>query len=314
MHIINKNIKSVISKNTLNISKEISGNKWATIIRDEIKQSVINRISHGGTQPTICCVLVGERPDSTIYVRNKENACKEVGINAIVHRLPLSVTQLEIIDLIQKFNKDDSIHAILVQLPLPNEINEKDVLSTISSFKDVDALGSPFHIGSLAMRGYVPDFVPCTAQGCIELLKREGIKISGLNAVVLGRSNIVGLPTALLLMQENATVTICHSQTVNLVSHLQSADIIIAAIGKPNFVQKDWVKPGVIIIDVGINRIDDTTRKSGYRLVGDVDFANIVDICGRITPVPGGVGPMTIAMLLQNTFKAAEKQQPVIKI
>lgn len=291
--------------------KEISGTKWAIIIRNEIKEQVIYRMSCGGTRPTIGCILVGERADSAVYVRNKENACKEVGINAIIHKLPLSITQNEIIKYIDVFNEDDNVHAILVQLPLPDGINEKEVLSSIWHSKDVDALGSPNHIGSLAMKGFSPTFVPCTALGCIELLKRENIKISGLNAVVLGRSNIVGLPTSLLLLQENATVTICHSQTTDLISHLKSADIIIAAIGKPNFIKKEWIKSGAIIIDVGINRIDDSTRKSGYRLVGDVDFNDVLEVCGKITPVPGGVGPMTIAMLLQNTLKAAQTQQPV---
>ena len=291
--------------------KEISGTKWATQIRNEIKEQVAERMSYGGTRPTIGCILVGERPDSAVYVRNKENACKEVGINAIIHKLPLSITQNEIIKHINEFNEDDDVHAILVQLPLPDGINEKEVLSTTWPSKDVDALGSPYHIGSLAMKGYSPDFTPCTAMGCIELLKRENIKISGSNAVVLGRSNIVGLPTSLLLLQENATITICHSQPTDLPSHLMSADIIIAAIGKPNFVKKDWIKPGCIIIDVGINRIDDNTRKSGYRLAGDVDFKDVLEVCGKITPVPGGVGPMTIAMLLQNTLKSAQLHQPV---
>lgn len=291
-------------------TKEISGTKWAKIIRDELKQTITNRISSGGTQPTIACFLIGDRTDSAVYVRNKEAACKEIGIKSIMYKLPVSITQTEIIEQIQKCNEDCSVHAILVQLPLPSGIDEKTVLSTIKPSKDVDALGSPLHIGSIAMKGYTPDYIPCTAQGCIELLKREGIQLAGLHAVILGRSNIVGLPTALLLLQENATVTICHSKTADIPSHVLKADIIIAAIGKPDYVQKEWVKPGAVIIDVGINRVDDATKKMGYRLTGDVDFKGVLDVCGRITPVPGGVGPMTIAMLLQNTVKAAEILQP----
>lgn len=283
------------------LNKKISGTKWASIIRAEIKQKIDELIANNIRKPCIACIIVGNRPDSSTYVAHKEIAAKEVGIEVIILRLETNITQEELINNINLFNSNENIDGILVQLPLPSHITERTILETILPQKDVDAIGST-HMGNLALRGCTPDFIPCTAKGCIELLKREGIQIEGKNAVVVGRSNIVGIPVALLLQKENATVTMCHSKTKDLNLHLQNADIVIVAIGQPNFVKMDWIKEGAVIIDVGINRINDESKKSGFRLVGDVE-ESCIDICGKITPVPGGVGPMTIAMLLQNTLE-----------
>jgi len=198
------------------------------------------------------------------------------------------------------------VHGILVQLPLPSHINERKVLEAVNYDKDVDGF-HPINIGNLAMKGHDPKFIPCTPKGCIELLKRENIEIDGKNAVVLGRSNIVGIPMALLLINHNATVTVCHSRTKDIPSIVKQADIIVAAVGKPEMVKKEWVKPGAVVIDVGINSVKDETRKSKSRLVGDVS-RDVAEVAGRITPVPGGVGPMTVAMLLQNTLNSAKQQ------
>ena len=283
------------------LNKKISGTKWASIIRAEIKQKIDELIANNIRKPCIACIIVGNRPDSSTYVAHKEIAAKEVGIEVIILRLETNITQEELINNINLFNSNENIDGILVQLPLPSHITERTILETILPQKDVDAIGST-HMGNLALRGCTSDFIPCTAKGCIELLKREGIQIEGKNAVVVGRSNIVGIPVALLLQKENATVTMCHSKTKDLNLHLQNADIVIVAIGQPNFVKMDWIKEGAVIIDVGINRINDESKKSGFRLVGDVE-ESCIDICGKITPVPGGVGPMTIAMLLQNTLE-----------
>jgi 5,10-methylene-tetrahydrofolate dehydrogenase/methenyl tetrahydrofolate cyclohydrolase len=198
------------------------------------------------------------------------------------------------------------VHGILVQLPLPKQVDEKTVLDAVPLEKDVDGF-HPLNIGALAMKGREPEFMPCTPHGCMVLLERSGTKIEGANAVVLGRSNIVGMPAALMLIERNATVTVCHSRTKDIAGACRNADIILAAIGRAHFVKGDWIKPGATIIDVGTNVIDDPTRKSGKRLVGDVDFAAASEVAGKITPVPGGVGPMTIAMLLNNTLRAAVK-------
>jgi 5,10-methylene-tetrahydrofolate dehydrogenase/methenyl tetrahydrofolate cyclohydrolase len=282
-------------------TKKISGTSWANIIREEIKQQI--KDNPKSRPPCIACIIVGNRPDSATYVTHKESAAKEIGMIPIILKLEESVSQEELINRVKEFNDNDQVDGILVQLPLPSTINERIVLSTILPTKDVDGVGGPIHMGNLAMRGSTPDFVPCTAKGCIELLKREKIQIEGTNCVVLGRSNIVGIPVALLLQKENATVTMCHSKTKDLAFHLQHADIIVVAIGQPNFVKKEWIKPNAVVIDVGINRIKDPNRKFGFRLVGDVEDGAI-DVCSKITPVPGGVGPMTIAMLLQNTYEA----------
>jgi len=285
----------------------IDGTAIAKSVREEVKEKVAARLAAGKSQPGLATVLVGERVDSATYVSMKQKACAELGMTSYHHPVPADVSQEELEKLIKELNADPKVHGILVQLPLPNHLDEERVLQLISIEKDVDGF-SPINIGRLAQKGRDPLFVPCTPYGCIYLLKQAGVQISGANAVVLGRSNIVGMPAALLLVRENATVTICHSRTKNIADVVRQADIIIAAIGKMEFVRGDWVKPGAAIIDVGINDKPDPTKKRGYRLVGDVNFDEAVEVAGFITPVPGGVGPMTIAMLMANTLRAAEIQ------
>jgi 5,10-methylene-tetrahydrofolate dehydrogenase/methenyl tetrahydrofolate cyclohydrolase len=235
----------------------------------------------------------------------KHKACQEVGINSYAIEMPKTATQEEVEKKVKELNADPNVHGILVQLPLPSGLDEEKVLNVISIEKDVDGF-HPLNIGRLAQKGRDPLFVPCTPAGSIYLLKKVVPKIEGKNAVVLGRSNIVGMPVALLLVRENATVTICHSRTKDLPDVVRQADILIAAVGRPEMVKGDWIKPGAVVIDVGVNRVEDPSAKRGYRLVGDVDFEEAKEVAGVITPVPGGVGPMTIAMLLQNTLRAAE--------
>jgi 5,10-methylene-tetrahydrofolate dehydrogenase/methenyl tetrahydrofolate cyclohydrolase len=253
-------------------------------------------------------VLVGDRPDSAAYVASKQKACVELGMGSISQHMPGDATQEQVETLVRELNADPKINGILVQLPMPTQINEERVLSLISIEKDVDGF-SPLNIGRLAQKGREPLFVPCTPYGCIYLLEQAGVKIEGANAVVLGRSNIVGMPAALLLISRNATVTVCHSRTRDLPAVIRQADILIAAIGKTEMVRGDWIKPGAAVIDVGINSVPDATKKSGHRLVGDVNFEEAKEVAGFITPVPGGVGPMTIAMLMKNTLRAAEIQE-----
>lgn len=287
----------------------IDGKRIAQQVRDEVAAKVSKRMAMGKSKPTLATVLVGERVDSATYVASKQKACAELGMGSISHNLPGDISQDELEKLITSLNDDKSVHGILVQLPLPAHLNEERVLQLISIEKDVDGF-SPINIGRLAQKGREPLFVPCTPFGCIYLLEKVGVKIEGANAVVLGRSNIVGMPAALLLIAKNATVTVCHSRTKDLPAVIRNADILIAAIGKAEFVRGDWIKPGAAVIDVGINSKPDATKKSGYRLVGDVNFDEAKEVAGFITPVPGGVGPMTIAMLMRNTFRAAEMQDP----
>jgi 5,10-methylene-tetrahydrofolate dehydrogenase/methenyl tetrahydrofolate cyclohydrolase len=259
-------------------------------------------------RPGLAVVLVGSRPDSATYVRMKKRACAEAGIDDIGRDLPESASQQDVIDAVRALNADPRVDGILVQLPLPAHIDEAAVLEEIGQDRDADGL-HPLNMGALVQRGRLPKAVACTPKGCIELLKRHSIPMSGRQAVVLGRSNIVGVPVAHLLLNENATVTICHSRTQDVAKAVSEADIVVAAIGKPNFVKGEWLKPGAVVIDVGINSVPDETKKAGYRLVGDVDFDSCVASgkLSAITPVPGGVGPMTIAMLLSNTVDAFER-------
>lgn len=287
----------------------IDGKLIAQQVRDEVKANVAKRVAAGKSKPTLATVLVGERVDSATYVRSKGKACEELGMGSVSHHLPAEISQEELEKVITGLNADKSVNGILVQLPLPDHLNEERVLQLISIEKDVDGF-SPLNIGRLAQKGREPLFVPCTPYGCIYLLEKAGVKIEGANAVVLGRSNIVGMPAALLLIGKNATVTVCHSRTKDIAAVVREADILIAAIGKTEFVRGDWIKPGAAIIDVGINSKPDATKKSGYRLVGDVNFDEAKEVAGYITPVPGGVGPMTIAMLMNNTYRAAEIQEP----
>ena len=283
----------------------IDGKAIAATIRGEIAAEVEVMKAKYGKVPGLAAVLVGERKDSQTYVRMKKKACAEVGITSFGHDLPADVSQEELLKVVRDLNANPDVHGILVQLPLPDHIDDEEVLGAIDLEKDVDGF-HPINIGRLSMKRRDPLFVPCTPKGCIELLDRSGIEIEGKQAVVLGRSNIVGLPVAMLLLHRNATLTICHSRTKDLPGVVRGADILIAAVGRAEMVRGDWVKPGVAVIDVGINAVDDPTRERGYRLVGDVAFDEVKEVASAITPVPGGVGPMTIAMLLRNTTDSAK--------
>ncbi len=287
----------------------IDGKAIAQKVRQEVAEAVAKRVAAGKSRPGLATVLVGDRVDSATYVRSKQKACEELGMVSFSHHLPADATQEQVEGLVRELNADPRVHGILVQLPLPSHLNEERVLQAISIEKDVDGF-HPVNIGRLAQKGREPLFIPCTPYGCIYLLEHVGVQIEGANAVVLGRSNIVGMPAALLLIGKNATVTVCHSRTRDLPSVVRQADILIAAIGKAEFVRGDWIKPGAAVIDVGINSKPDPTAPKGYRLVGDVNFEEAKEVAGWITPVPGGVGPMTIAMLMKNTLRAAEIQEP----
>lgn len=285
-------------------AKIIDGKAIAESLREEVKQRVSERISKDLPAPGLATVIIGDNPASKVYVRMKHKACQEAGILSIGHELPSDATQEDVESLVKKLNDDPKIHGILVQLPLPAGLDEESVLNTISLRKDVDGF-HPINIGRLAQKGREPLFVPATPSGIMYLLEESGAKLEGANAVVLGRSNIVGMPVSLLLVDANATVTICHSRTKDTPTKTREADILVAAVGIPEYVKGDWIKPGATVIDVGVNRVEDESRKRGYRLVGDVNFDEALEVAGAITPVPGGVGPMTIAMLLQNTLRAA---------
>ena len=285
-------------------AKIIDGKAIAEALREEVKQGVAERAAKGLPVPGLATVIIGDNPASKVYVRMKHRACQEAGILSVGHELPATATQEEVETLVRELNQDPAIHGILVQLPLPAGLDEERVLSTISLQKDVDGF-HPINIGRLAQKGREPLFVPATPAGVMVLLEKTGVDLEGANAVVLGRSNIVGMPVSLLLVRANATVTICHSRTVDLPDITRQADVLVAAIGKPEMVRGDWIKPGATVIDVGTNRVEDATAKRGYRLVGDVSFDEALEVAGAITPVPGGVGPMTIAMLLRNTLRAA---------
>lgn len=285
----------------------IDGKAIARQVREEVAAEVQNRLRQGKPRPGLATVLVGDRPDSAAYVAAKQKACQELGMVSYHRPLPADISQEALEAEIRALNADLAVNGILVQLPLPAHLNEERVLALINIEKDVDGF-SPLNIGRLAQKGREPLFVPCTPYGCIYLLEKSGVKMEGANAVVLGRSNIVGLPAALLLIGKNATVTVCHSRTQNLPQVIRQADILIAAIGKAEMVRGEWIKPGAAVIDVGINSLPDPTRKSGHRLVGDVNFAEAEQVAGFLTPVPGGVGPMTIAMLMKNTLRAAQLQ------
>ena len=286
----------------------LDGNALARQIRSELTAEVADFIENNGVVPALAAVLVGGDPASQVYVRNKRRDCEEVGINSTLHRLPDSTTQDELLNLIAKLNRDDSIHGILVQFPLPPHIDRTRVIEAISPEKDVDGF-HPLNVGRVAS-GIPGAMAPCTPVGCLTLIRSVlGPKLEGKTAVVVGRSNIVGRPMASLLVLDgpggNATVTICHSRTADLGAITRQADILVVAIGKPALVGADMVKPGAAVIDVGTTRVPDTTSPKGYRISGDVRFDEVREVAGWLTPVPGGVGPMTIAMLLRNTLQAA---------
>ena len=270
--------------------KLIDGKAISQQIKDEVKEKVAAMKSEG-KEPALAVILVGNDPASTVYVGNKKKACEYTGIRSESYELAEDTTQTELLELIDKLNNRDDINGILVQLPLPGQISEKAVINAISPDKDVDGF-HPVSVGRLSIGE--KGFLPCTPAGVIELLKRSDVQIAGKRCVVIGRSNIVGKPMALLMLRENATVTICHSKTENLKEICKEADILIAAVGRPRMIDRSYVKEGAVVIDVGIHRLE------GKKLCGDVDFEDVKDVAGAITPVPGGVGPMTIAMLMKN--------------
>lgn len=285
----------------------IDGKAIAAKVRAEVKVSVDKMKAAHGYTPGLATVLVGDNTASATYVRSKHRACEEAGIRSIGREFGEDVSQAELAEAVKALNADPEVDGILVQLPLPKHIDEEAILGTIDLGKDVDGF-HPINIGRLAMKGRDPLFIPCTPYGCMRLLEEAGVDLNGKEAVVIGRSNIVGLPMAFLLNNANATVSIVHSRTGDMVAHLKRADVIVAAVGITEMVKGDMIKPGAVIIDVGINRKDDPSRKRGYRLVGDVDYESCLETAGAITPVPGGVGPMTIAMLMMNTLHAAERK------
>ncbi len=297
----------MIYQEQLMTARIIDGAKVAADMRAELKE-VVAELKKKGIVPGLGVILVGEDPASKSYVTAKERACGEIGIYSDDNRLPAQTLQKDLIALIKKMNADPKINGILVQLPLPKHLNESEVLMTISPDKDVDGF-HPTNVGRMVVGEKA--FLPCTPHGVIQLLIRNGVTINGSHVVIVGRSNIVGKPLANMLIQKsptgNATVTICHTRTKDLAFHTKQADIVIAAAGKPNTITADMIKPGAVVIDVGVNRIEDSTKKSGYHLVGDVDFEKVREKASLITPVPGGVGPMTITMLLYNTVESAKR-------
>ena len=283
----------------------LDGKATSKAIQEEIKKIVATRMTSGQKRPHLAAVIVGDNPASRSYVGHKIKACEFVGFDSSLIELPENIRQDELIDEVQALNDNQEIDGFIVQLPLPDHIDAQSVLEAVAPEKDVDGF-HPINAGKLSLG--IPSYLPATPAGIIELLDRYAIETAGKHAVILGRSSIVGTPMALLLSRNaspgNCTVTICHSRTQNLAEITRTADILIAAIGKPHFVTSDMIKPGAVVIDVGINRIEDGTKKSGFRLTGDVDFDAVAESASAITPVPGGVGPMTIAMLLKNTLQA----------
>lgn len=289
------------------MAKIIDGRAIAADIRYEVKEAVEQRVANGLRRPSLKVILVGDNPASQSYVRGKQRAAAEVGIKAETLLRLATISENELLALVAGLNDDPEVDGILVQLPLPDHIDEEKVILAISPAKDVDGF-HPVSVGRLVLGQ--DTFHPCTPAGIVEMLRRSDVQTSGAHAVVVGRSNIVGRPMANLLLRRglDSTVTVCHSRTKDLAQYTKQADILIAAIGRPGFITPDMVKDGAAVIDVGINRVDDESRERGYRLVGDVDFETVSEKAGWITPVPGGVGPMTIAMLLNNTLKAAEQR------
>lgn len=277
------------------MAKIIDGRQISQQVKERVKEQVA-ALTEKGVQPGLAVVIVGENPASRVYVNNKKKACAECGIVSFEHALPSETSQETLLELVRRLNEDQKVHGILVQLPLPGHMDETAVLNAISPAKDVDAF-HPVNVGKIMIGDY--SFLPCTPAGVMELLASTGVSIEGKNCVVIGRSNIVGKPMAMLLLHANGTVTICHSRTKELEKICAEADILVAAVGRAKFVTADMVKPGAIVIDVGMNRVDG-------KLCGDVDYAAVEPVAGYITPVPGGVGPMTIAMLMQNTVTAAK--------
>jgi methylenetetrahydrofolate dehydrogenase (NADP+)/methenyltetrahydrofolate cyclohydrolase len=284
----------------------IDGRAVAQRMQAEIAQDVAAFKQQYGYAPGLGVVMAGDDPASQMYVRMKRRACAEVGIESVASLVNADTPQAEVERAVRDLNENPSVHGILVQLPLPKHIQEEPVLELVSLDKDVDGF-HPINIGALAMKGREPTFTPATPTGCMVLIEEAGAAFKGAHAVIIGRSNIVGLPMAMMLLKADATITVCHSRTQNLPDIVRQADIVVAAIGQPEFVKGDWLKPGAVVIDVGTNQVADPTSERGYRYVGDVEFETAQHIAGAITKVPGGVGPMTITMLLKNTVKAARR-------
>ncbi len=291
----------------MDLNKIIDGKLISFAIKEEVKMETQKLLFEKNIIPGLAFIIVGDNPASKVYVKSKGRACEEIGFHSVTTTLPESTSESEIIELISEFNSDKNIHGILVQLPLPKHINESRIIEAIDFKKDVDGF-HPQNVGRLSIGQSC--FIPCTPLGIVELIKRSNIETSGKNVVVIGRSNIVGKPMASLFLRKdlNSTVTICHSATKDIKQFSTEADILVAAIGKPDFVTGDMIKQGAVIIDVGINRVDDVNSPKGSRLTGDVDFNSCLDKVSKITPVPGGVGPMTIAMLMRNTLDSASQK------
>ncbi len=288
------------------MAKIIDGKAIAETIKQEVAERTRRLKEANGLTPGLAFLLVGENPASQVYVRMKGKACEKVGFHSVTLEKPANISQREVLEIIGNWNRDPAIHGILVQLPLPSRIDENAVIEAIDPRKDVDGF-HPVNMGKLVVG--VPALRPCTPAGIQELLIRTNVELRGKHVVVVGRSNIVGKPIANMLLQKkphaNAIVTVCHTAAEDIAMYTRQADVLIAAMGRPEVITGNMVKPGCVVIDVGVNRVDDPTREKGYRLAGDVDFASVEPVASAITPVPGGVGPMTIAMLMQNTYQAA---------
>ena len=282
----------------------IDGKAMAAQIREEVKEEVGALTSKYGAQPGLEVILIGDNPASAIYVRNKGRASEKVGVRSDTHRLPATVTTEEVLNLIDRLNGDETVHGLFVQLPVPDQVDEKALQRRISPAKDVDGL-NPVNVGLLSLGEDC--LVPATPSGIIEMLKRENLPVYGQNVTIVGRSNIVGKPFYMLCVREHATPTICHTKTRDLAAETRRADILIAAVGMPGLIKADMVKPGAVVVDVGISRVDDPSTEKGWRWGGDVEFDEVKEVASAITPVPGGVGPLTIAMLLKNCAKAAKR-------
>ncbi|KAI9283018.1 tetrahydrofolate dehydrogenase/cyclohydrolase [Umbelopsis sp. AD052] len=284
----------------------IDGKAISQSLRDQLKADIAKlKEAQPAVHPKLALIQVGTRSDSSSYIRLKQKAAAEAGIEFALFQFPETATINDILSQIQILNEDNSVHGLLVQLPLPEHIDEALVIDAISPKKDVDGL-HPVNVGKLVVRGSAPVIQPCTPKGIMALIRSTGITIEGKNATVVGRGDLVGAPMSLLLTAANATVTLCHTKTSDVVDHIKRADILVVAIGQANYVQGDWIKPGAVVIDVGMNYVPDSSKKSGYRTVGDVDYAAASKVAGHITPVPGGVGPMTVAMLMDNVYLVAK--------
>lgn len=289
-------------------AKIIDGKALAESVLAEVKEAVTALTASGCGAPCLAVVLVGSNPASLSYIKRKEEAAASCGISTQVLRLDADASQDTLLAEVQRLNADEQVHGIIVQLPLPSNVDETIVTRAVAEAKDVDGFG-PVHIGNLALSGQNPLFCPCTPQGCLRMIRSTGLPLRGKEAVVIGASNIVGMPMQLLLLKEGCTVSICHIDTEDVAGHARRADVLVVAVGKAGLVRGDWIKPGAVVVDVGINFVDDPSKKSGKRMVGDVNFDEAKKIAGHISPVPGGVGPMTVAMLMANTIAAAKGER-----